>query len=102
MFAAHSRIYDLLASADLAGKTAAEMRANLTADLEGVKGQLALVSKPLPRPSKLVEQALGWEPLLPETVRRATRDCTRLVGGAMPEACKRRVEPRKELAAATE
>jgi hypothetical protein len=57
-----------------------------------VKAQLALVSKPLPRPSKLVEQELGWEPLLPEAVRRVTRDCTRLVGDAMPQGCKKRVE----------
>jgi hypothetical protein len=81
---------------------AAETRANLSADLEGVKAQLGLVATPLPRPSKLVEQALRWEPLLPDTDRRATRDCTRFVGDTLPDPCKKRVELRKELAAATE
>jgi hypothetical protein len=102
MLAADSTIYDVLATADRTSAKAAETRENVTAALGGVKAQLALVSTPLPRPSKLVEQELGWEPLLPEAVRRATRDCTRLVSNAMPEGCKKRVELRKELAAATE
>jgi hypothetical protein len=66
MLAARSTLYDILASADRASSKAADTRANLTAAFEGVKAQLELVSKPMPRPSKIVEQALGWEPLLPE------------------------------------
>jgi hypothetical protein len=82
MLAAHSTIYDMLTSADGISTKAAETRSNMTAAFKSVTAQLELVSNPLPRPSKIVEQALGWEPQLPEPVRRATRDCTRLVGHA--------------------
>jgi hypothetical protein len=92
----------LLASADRVTAKRAETRANLVAAFEGVKAQLGTLSKPIPRPVKVVEQALAWYPLLPELVHRATHDCTRFPGGSLPEACKGKVELRKELAAATE
>jgi hypothetical protein len=70
--------------------------------LKAVKAQLGTLSKPIPRPVKVVEQALAWYPILSELVHRATHDCTRFPGGSLPEACKGKVELRKELAAATE
>jgi hypothetical protein len=102
MLAAHSTIYDMLTYADGISAKAVETRSNTTAAFKSVTARLELVSKPLPRPSKIVEQALGWEPQLPEPVHRATRDCTRFVGDALPDACRKRVELRKELAMAVE
>jgi len=102
MLAAHSTIYDMFTSADSISTKASETRTNLTAAFKSINAQLELVSNPLPRPSKIVEQALGWEPLLPEPVRRATRECTRFLGDALPDVCKKRIDLRKELATALE
>jgi hypothetical protein len=99
--AAHATIYNALASADHAQAKKVETRANLVAAFEGVKAQLESLSKSPPRPVKIVEQSLAWKPLL-ESVRRATRDCTRFPTEGLHEACMEIIELRKELAVATE
>jgi hypothetical protein len=99
--AAHATIYNALASADRAQAKKVETRANLAAAFEGVKAQLGSLSKLPPRPVKVVEQDLAWKSLL-DSVRRATRDCTRLPTEGLHEACKEFIELRKELAVATE
>src|SRR5262249_56316008 len=63
---------------------------------------LESLSKSLPRPVKVVEQALAWNPQLPDPVRRATRDCTRHPAASLQEAWKETIELRKALAVATE
>jgi hypothetical protein len=90
-----------LASADRAQAKKVETRANLAAGFEGVKAQIGSLSKSPPRPVKVVEQALAWKPLL-DSVRRATRDCTRFPTDGLLEACNEIIELRKALAVATE
>ena len=96
--AAHSTIYTLLATADRNATTSAETRAHLVTALERTNGQLDAFQKPLPRPAKTVEQELGWA----TSVRAPPRNCARAADDAAREACRKVMDLRKELAAATE
>jgi hypothetical protein len=102
MLAAHSTVYNALASGERFRAKKVETRANLSAELDALKAQIASLSDPrIPRPVKVVEETLGWL-ALPEDVRRITRDCTRFVNDGQRDACKDKISLRKELVTAKE
>jgi hypothetical protein len=102
MLAAHSTVYNALASGERLRAKKVETRANLSAELDALRAQIASLSDPrIPRPVKVVEETLGWF-ALPEDVRRITRDCTRFASDGQRDACKDKISQRKEFVTAKE
>jgi hypothetical protein len=95
--AAHATIFNALATADHTLASKVEARANLATSLSRVNARLEAFSKPLPRPAKMVEQALGWAASAPTVSRNCMRSFQE---AARDEECKKVIELRKELATA--
>jgi hypothetical protein len=95
--AAHSTIYTLLATTDHSAAKHVETRANLASARDRNNERLDAFAKPLPRPVNTVEKDLDWA----NSVLRPALDCTRPPDEGS-RACRRVVELRKELAAATD
>jgi hypothetical protein len=95
--AAHSATYTLLATADHSATKRVETRANLVTARNRNNERLDAFAKPLPRPVNTVEKDLDWA----NSVLRPALDCTRPPDEGS-RACRRVIELRKELAAATD
>ena len=97
LLAAHSATYSLLATTDHGAAKLVETRANLVVARDRNNERLDAFARPLPRPMNTVEKDLEWA----NSVLRPALDCTRPPDEGS-RACRRVVELRKELAAATD
>ena len=95
--AAHSATYTLLATTDYSAAKHVETRVNLVAARDRNNERLDAFAKPLPRPMNTVEKDLDWA----NSVLRPALDCTRSPDEGS-RACRRVVELRREMAAATD